>query len=205
MIVLRNSPTQDDLDQAKKTTHQRPEAEILLYANGWIGDTRGAPIFLDLLDLALSEKFDLKLLIAGRVDGISAPQLLAHTQTIYLGELPQHQALAWYGACDAVLTYYDPSVQINRMAESNKWGDALLLGCPIIVNSEVQTARKLVEGGAALSVNYSDVKGLLELVCRLALDPLFRNSVNESLGSFEYLYPTFDKQFQVIVDRVLSS
>lgn len=202
MFVLRNSPLEADLLAARRVAQPRPEADIVLYANGWVGETRGAPIFLKLIELSQKRDLNLKMVIAGRIDGVSAPQLISHPQTIYLGELGQRDALAWYDACDAVLTYYDPSVPINRKAESNKWGDAIFFDCPIIVNSEVETAARLVDAGAAISVPYSDVEGLLDLIQDISPKGPLRTRTQDAVSRLKKEYPVFDQQFKGIFSHL---
>lgn len=202
MVVLRNSPLEEDFLAAKKATPPRPDAEIVLYANGWIGETRGAPVFVRLLDMAAQQGIDLKMVIAGRVDGEAAQRLISHPRTMYLGEIAQRDALAWYGACDAVLTFYDPAVPINRKAESNKWGDAVFFGCPIVVNSEVETAAPLIEAGAAISAPYSDVEALLEKLSELGPDGAIRNKTREAIGRLKPDFPAFDLQLKDILRRL---
>ena len=202
MVVLRNSPLSADFDAARAAPPPRPAGAVVLYANGWIGQTRGAPVFLELLERARAAGLDLRLVIAGRVDGEAAPRLVADPGVIFLGELPQREALAWYAVADAVLTYYDPAVAINRKAESNKWGDAVFFGCPIIVNAEVETARPLVERGAALAVPYHDVEGLLRIVAGLAGDSPARAQAAQAVASFRPEYPVFDLQLIQILRAV---
>lgn len=202
MIVLRNSPLEDDFAEAVRAAPPRPPHEVVLYANGWIGETRGAPIFLKLLDLADERNIDLHLVIAGRVSGDAAPKLLSHHRTTYLGEMPQRDGLAWYGISDAVLTYYDPEIAINRMAESNKWGDAVFFGCPIIVNSEVMTAKALLESQGAWAVPYQDADALASLVERLASDKNMHGQASLALKTLMPEYPVFDRQMKNILDRM---
>ncbi|MCX7559708.1 hypothetical protein OS190_09030 [Sulfitobacter sp. F26204] len=202
MFVLRNSPLEEDFLAATRAVPSRPDASLVLYANGWIGETRGAPIFLRLLDLAAQSRMDLKIVIAGRYDGAAATRLISHPQAIYLGELSQREALAWYGACDAVLTYYDPAVPINRKAESNKWGDAVFFGCPIIVNSEVETAAPLVEAQAAISMPYSDAQGLLDRLREIAPEGELRASIRNATKRLRPEFPVFDHQLKHILRRL---
>jgi hypothetical protein len=202
MVVLRNSPVEEDFIAATQTTPPRPDAEIVLYANGWIGETRGAPVFLRLLDLAAQRGTDLKIVIAGRVDGEAAPHLISHPGTMYLGELSHRSALAWYGACDAVLTFYDPAVPINRKAESNKWGDAVFFGCPIIVNSEVETAAPLICAGAAISVPYADAEGLLERISNIGPGGALRCEARKAAEGLMPKFPAFDLQLKEILRRL---
>lgn len=205
MIVLRNSPLSSDFKAALAAPPQRPAAQVVLYANGWIGQTRGAPIFLALLEQARAEGVDLRLVVAGRVDGAAAAQLMSDPAVLFLGELPQRTALAWYAVADAVLTYYNPDVAINRQAESNKWGDAVFFGCPIIVNSEVETAKPLIDQGAAHAVPYNDVKGLLRIAVTLAKDSEQRARTTSALKAFLPEYPVFDLQLNQILAAITSA
>lgn len=202
MVVLRNTPLAKDFDGARAAAPERPPHELVIYANGWIGETRGAPVFLEALNLAAKRGIDVRFLISGRVDGPSAPHLINHPAVSFAGELTQKDALALYAVCDAVLTYYDPNIPINRLAESNKWGDAVVLGCPIIVNSEVETARELVDRGAAFSVPYHDVDGLVALWQRLIEDPTQFEKADKALAELKSDFPEFDTQFVGMLNRL---
>lgn len=168
MFLLRNTPTTADFRRAREIASPRPDADLVLYVNGWIGHTRGAPVFLDLMRRLAGQERCIVMIAAGWTDCEAGHALFALPNVDFKGELPTDQALALYHACDAVLTYYDPSVPINRQAESNKWGDCIFLSKPFIVNSEVETARDLVQRGYGHAVAYSDTDALLALVGRLA-------------------------------------
>lgn len=203
MVVLRNSPLAADLADARAAALPRPANKLVLYANGWIGETRGAPVFVEALDIAAERGLDLHLLIAGRVDGEAAPKLIGHPNVTFYGELSQREALAWYTACDAVLTYYDPAIPINRKAEANKWGDAIYFDCPIIVNSEVETMHHFIEAGAAFSVPYDDAFGLVALWEHLMANPEALSRAKSSLYQFKSDYPIFDLQFDMILKHLI--
>jgi hypothetical protein len=98
-----------------------------------------------------------------------------------------------------VLTYYDPKVQINRQAESNKWGDCIFLGVPFLVNSEVETAAQFVAQGAAFAVPYSDVDALESLILNLHANPSRLANAVERLQKFRPDYLPFDSAFEKIV------
>jgi len=203
MVVLRNSPLGADFAAAVAARPERPEAAVVLYANGWIGETRGAPIFLEALELAAERGLDLHMVIAGRVDGKSAPKLIDHANVTFCGEVTQHEALGWYIACDAVLTFYDPAIVINRMAESNKWGDAVFFNCPIIVNSEVETARPFIEAGAAFAMPYHKTDMLVDLFSRMVKTPDILDEARRALIPFKSEFPIFDTQLDMVLERVL--
>ena len=168
MKLLRNTPTTADFEHARQTASTRPDAELVLYVNGWIGQTRGAPIFLELMRRLAQRQRRIVMIAAGWTDCDAGHALFKQPNVHFYGELPTDAALALYHASDVVLTYYDPEVPINRHAESNKWGDCIFLGKPFIVNSEVETARTLVEDGYGYLIAYRDVDGLLAMVEGLA-------------------------------------
>ena len=203
MFVLRNCPLSTDYEKAALISLERPKGSLVLYANGWIGDTRGAPILLKLLNEADLHDLDLHLVLAGRIEGLNAAMLTKHSKVTFVGEVPQSNALAWYNVVDCVLTLYDPAVPINRKAESNKWGDAIFLGCPIIVNSEVETARELVDASVAFSFPYGGVTELIDLVSELIKRPekIRRASLATEAVRPEYL--EYDTQIKSILNRVL--
>lgn len=203
MIVLRNSPRDADLVEARNTARQRPSNKLVLYVNGWIGETRGGPIFVKALDIADERGLDLHMLIAGRVEGEAASRLVSHPYVTFFGELSQREALAWYTVCDAVLTYYDPAIPINRKAESNKWGDSMYFDCPIIVNSEVETMQHFIEAGAAFGVPYYDATALVALWERMLATPDVLIEAKNALGKFKDDYPIFDTQFDMILNRLM--
>lgn len=202
MVLLRNTPSRRDFEAAREIAPERPSAAIVLYANGWIGETRGARVFLDLLDRAFEEKQDMRLVIAGRIEGPSAKRLVEHPFVQYIGQVDQTVALSWYSAVDLLLSYYDPSVPINRQAESNKWGDAVYFGTPFIVNSEVETAKQFVDDGAAFSLEYSDTAALFTLIKDLAIDRKALLAAKNCLASFKEEFPIFDEGLSQILRRL---
>ncbi|MNL40770.1 hypothetical protein D3C87_1631410 [compost metagenome] len=139
--------------------------------------------------------------IAGRVDSADGEALIKQPNVIFYGELPQREALAIYAASDVVLTYYDPRIEINKDAESNKWGDCIYFGKPFVVNKEVRTAEFFVDSGAAWSVPYADVEGLINLLSQLANDRRLIESASRRLSGMEESYPNFDIQ----MERLISS
>ena len=200
MLELNNAPLLADMERARANAPTRPDASLVVYANGWIGETRGAPVFLKALDLIEAHGLDIRMVIAGRVSGPGAQDLIGHPRVRFLGEVSQSEALAQYAAVDVLLTYYDPAVPINRTAESNKWGDAVFFGTPFIVNAEVETARTFVGNGAAWAVPYQDAEALVDLLEALARDPARIREAAENLAGFRRAYRVFDERMTEILD-----
>lgn len=204
MWELRNSPMLADMESAQHNPPVRSAAELVVYANGWIGESRGAPIFLRALDLIAERGLDIQMVIAGRVTGAGAERLTQHPKVKFLGEVSQSEALSWYSAVDVLLTYYDPAVSINRKAESNKWGDAVFFKTPFIVNSEVETADLFVKRGAAWAVPYQDVAALVDLLELLLKNRAMIDEAARLAAQFRSEYPLFDERVREILKAAFS-
>lgn len=200
MMLLRNTPTTQDFARARELGRERVAGDYVLYVNGWIGETRGASVFLELMKRLRERRPGVKMIAAGWTDCDAGRELFTMPNVTFHGELPPDEALALYYVSDVVLTYYDPAVPINRKAESNKWGDCIFLDKPFIANSEVETARGLCDNGFGFGVAYHDIDGLVGLVERLA--SASGAEVVESPGReqirAEYL------PFDVVIRRILS-
>ena len=123
---------------------------------GWLDWRRGVETARQLLD----QMDDLELVVAG--DG--PPDVLAAIRslprTTYHGFVAHEEVFRLADRCHAFLALYDPVSEINRNASPNKVGDALGLGRPVVINSEVAVAAELDAAGAAISVPYHDVDAL---------------------------------------------
>ena len=197
MRRLRNCPNRTDFETAKALPVTKRPDIFTLYANGWIGETRGAPIFLELMMRLKDGPFLLE--VIGRGDGAAYEKLIQLPNVQATGEVPQIEALAAYRKADLVLTYYDPKVSINRQAESNKWGDCIYLGLPFVVNSEVKTASSFLERGACFSALYEDVDALETLVRRLASDPQAIEKARHEISKLRQDFLPFDEAFKEIL------
>lgn len=202
MVPLRNTPLRKDFEAAAATPKDSFEHSLTVYANGWLGETRGAPEFLDLANRLEASGASVRFLIAGRVDSPAGEALIQHPLVIFYGEVDQTRALALYRHADVVLTYYDPKVPINRKAESNKWGDCVYFGIPFIVNSEVETANPFVEMQAAFAVPYKDTEGLFRLIYKWTDDLSPLKHASTQLELFRSDYPVFDDQLDHILQRI---
>lgn len=160
-FILKNTPSKAELEKAKKLflEHTWPQAKLIINVNGWLGKDRGMDAALHIANtFSCSE---VHLLVSGKVDCTSASKLVMLDNVTYLGKVSNAMALASYMCSDYVLTYYDPSIEINTLAQSNKWGDALSMGVNIIVNSEVTTAKFLHEVNDTIHVLYQDHQSLI--------------------------------------------
>lgn len=172
--VVPNYPLTDDLARADEIARSKGygrDGTFTLYVNGWLAPTRGLDSLLRALEVYGGPPF--RILLAGRIDPTvpQAARLLEHPFAEYLGEVIPAESLALYHRSHACLTFYDPSLEINRLAESNKWGDCVLTRCAILVNEEVATAQPYLEVGGAAAVPYDDASALAALLDRWAGNP----------------------------------
>lgn len=200
MLVVKNNPLSSDVEYALRKGKARG-GKMVIYINGWVGHTRGAPVFLEVFNRLALERKDIIINFAGRVDSEEGVKLLKLSNVNNFGELVQSEALKLYALADLVITYYDPIVPINIKAESNKWGDCFFFKVPFVVNSEVQTAAKFVKGGCAWSVPYGDINALYDLIIKLADD---RGLLQVASFNFEKLsdeYETFDAEVLNMLEK----
>jgi glycosyltransferase involved in cell wall biosynthesis len=163
--IIRNAPTQTAIATAKRLAasrgYSRPDV-LTVYVNGWLPSTRGVPTFLRAMQILA--KTPIQMIVAGRVGCPEGEELIRLPNVEFLGDIPQTEALALYYRSHIALTYYDPDIAINRLAESNKWADCVLTGVPFVVNSEVETTGPFIAAGCALQLPYSDATGLAQLL-----------------------------------------
>lgn len=202
MHVLKNSPSTVDYGLASVRPSSGRTSNLVVYANGWVGETRGAPIFLKALRELDASGVDVRFIIAGRVDGEAGGALIKHPSVDYRGEMSQAEALAIYKDVDVVLTYYDPKIEINRFAESNKWGDCVYFGKPFVVNSEVLTAKEFILSGAAWGVPYYDYLALAKLLDYLSNNRKIIDNYCQSISKLKSEYQPFDLEFSLILDKL---
>lgn len=205
MVMLRNAPMTADYETARLIGRAPASGPIAIYVNGWIAWDTGARILVKALEELQERGVACRVVVAGRVASDDGQALIAHPNADYRGELPQVEALKLYRETHIALTLYDPSVAINRHAESNKWGDCVYLGAPFIVNREVQTARKFVDAGAAFDFPYNDHVALAELIERFSKDPAVLENARLALRRFEQEYAPFEDQIEPLFDALLAS
>lgn len=159
---LKNTPSAIEVQIAEDIYKKRewPRADLVINVNGWLGSDRGIPVICKVAKELQNE--NIKFIVAGKPDCQEALEFISLKNVEYIGKVSNAEALASYFASDYVFTYYNPKTKINRLAESNKWGDAIKIGVGVIVNSEVRTASYLAASEAGIFLPYEDVDALAE-------------------------------------------
>ena len=92
---------------------------------------------------------------------------IKHQKVCFKGIVTLAQSLQFAAQCDAVFAFYAPVSVNNRYASPSKIYDALSVGRPVIINSEVRVAKLVKEKGIGYICDYDDVEGLKELIVSL--------------------------------------
>ncbi len=186
---LKNTPSAIEVQAAEDIYKKRewPQADLVVNVNGWLGSDRGIPIICRVAKELQNE--NIKFIVAGKPDCPEALDFISLENVKYIGKVSNAEALASYFASDYVFTYYNPKTRINRLAESNKWGDAIKIGVGVIVNSEVQTADYLVAQEAGIFVPYDDVDALVKGLRNMAKN---KNRVSRHKANIAKLSQRFD-------------
>jgi len=200
-FVVKNMPDQAALEKSKLISVDRPKKKLVIYVNGWMGETRGMPIALKLANRLVLSNSSVCFIAAGNVDGYSAEKFVSLPNVKYLGALKNHEALAWYRVADLVFTYYDPAIEINRYAESNKWGDGVLFNVPAIVNKEVLTAEFLRSANACVSVPYHDLDALEKKINELIKDKQYFDQIKSNLLVKRSSIRYFDEAIKEVIQN----
>jgi len=209
MTEVFNMPSETQIGEAeaiaKDAAPSATSAALRVYVNGWLDPTRG----LTLIDGAVAEltergRADITFKVA--VGNLTAepPAFFSHDNVNYLGSLTHLQSMAEYKTSDAVLTFYDPAIRINRFAIPNKWGDAIAMGTPVIVNEGVQTAAPLRDAGAAFTVPFDAPKALADLLCDLADNPAKVEAARKAASGLRSRYVYFDEAMAPVIGTLIT-
>jgi glycosyltransferase involved in cell wall biosynthesis len=203
--IVANTPSRDAIGAASAIAQQRKYARSLpltVYVNGWLSPTRGIRTLLSAVHVLRSKPAAIRILVAGRPASPESQELISLDCTEYLGLLTNAEALAVYYRSHLAFTYYDPSIAINRVAESQKWTDCWATGTPFIGNSEIRTLQPFIERGACFSLPYSDVDALARLLADIASNP---SRLVEPLRRLQAMHFRFwDDEMEVVARDWLS-
>lgn len=166
-IIIYNSP----VDLYKKET--QVEYENSFAVTGWLNKTRGLQ---SIYDCARNHP-EIKFIIAGRFNQKDfESKFLSLTNIEYHDFMPQSKLFELIKSCRGIFSLYDPSIEINRLAASNKLYDAMMLSVPVIVNKGIMAESFVQEKRIGYVVNYTYDESWTEL-CR------FDTEISTTYGS----------------------
>jgi len=196
-IVVENSPNKVQVSLAQRVNvsdRRLDDDRFVVYVNGWIDRTRGLKLLESAARILVQDRKDMSILFRVAVKTITddAKDFLSLSNVEHLGSLSHVESLAQYSVSDVVVTFYDPSIVINRYALPNKWGDAIAMECPIICNSEVNTATNLFKTGAAFAVTFNNPEKLADLLQHLRANPRVVEKARQSIQRHKQSLLYFD-------------
>jgi len=159
-LTIRNFPSKSDVEKSLKNTTPK-DKKLVIYMNGWLVPTRGLQMISEFIK-KLQPNLDLKIKIAGKKEGLD--EILKSPYVEYLGIVDAMTSLGNYHNSDIILTFYDPSIEINRNASPNKWGDALVTETIPILNNGIETTAMYFPKGGYFAIDYNDSESLYKLI-----------------------------------------
>lgn len=202
VVVVPNTPSHALFLEAKNRAKVlKKSSTFTIYINGWLVETRGANMILKALEMFNSSQIAINFLVAGPVKCSNINKLLEFDFVTYLGELNAQDSLSYYFVSDLVFAFYDPSIEINRFAEPNKWYDCVFSNTKFVTNKGLLTSSQLEDVGLAHTVQYGDFVELFKLILKLMEENSKLNKeILENLG-----YQFWDVKVREIIEQLVSN
>ena len=184
--IVPNTPHSDTIAAARKISagKRRSSASLKVLVSGLVSPERGAGMILRAIELVDPAKFEF--FCAGRLIGDDAHGIAASLGSNYRGLLSNEQALALTIDSDLVLAFYNPRLEINRLAEPNKWFDCAALGVPFVTNPGIETATPFGNAGGCFFCQYGNGAELATLLVRLYEDRKLLESASAGLQGLKF-------------------
>lgn len=150
-IVIENTPSDIFCGEQRKYE----EIEEYFAVIGHMSKERG---LLPILDF-IKNNPHIRFLVVGRfLDESILEEYNKQPNVEYYNYMPQSELFKKMGHCCAIFSLYDPSIEINRLAASNKVYDAMMFGIPVITNKEVVNSDFIMQNnlGFVIDYNYND-------------------------------------------------
>lgn len=164
--VIENTPNMSFFQQAdERGKLLKKDKKLTIYVNGWLVKSRGADFILKAAKALNPTKF--RIIVAGPLQCDAIKSLIMLDIVDYLGQLNNIDSLSYYFISDVVLTFYDPTIEINVKAEPNKWFDCLFTETHFITNYGIKTAEPFIKAGLGYEVNYDDHQSLIGFLERI--------------------------------------
>lgn len=184
--ILLNTPHSDVIEEARKLAGGRSveRGKLRVLVSGLISAERGAGMLRAVVESV--DRKEIEFVAAGRLLGDDAKRMAEALGDNYLGIVTNEEALALLLGCDLAVAFYDPSLEINRLAEPNKWFDCAALHVPFVTNHGLETSAPFIEAGACFVCDYGDADGLKRLLDEMAASPELLEQRRQGLRTLQY-------------------
>lgn len=156
---------------------------------GWLSSNRG----MDSIYHFAYDNPSYEFIIAGRfTDSSLKRKFIDLPNVVYYDFMPQNTLFSLIKDCQGIFSLYDPSLEINRLAASNKLYDAMMLGIPVIVNFGILAADYVEKNGIGYVVNY-----LYDETWKILLDRALDRIEFMGNNGREIYYSNYELTFQL--------
>jgi len=183
--IVRNTPHTDVIERARSLAAELPpkSGRLRVLISGLISPERGATMMREAVEQTAGR---IEFVAAGRLLGDDAKRLAELLGPHYRGIVSNEDALALLLSADVVLAFYDPSLEINRLAEPNKWFDCAALEIPFFTNPGLSTSQPFEDAQACFLCDYGDSRQLSEQLLRIAEAPALLEQRRAGLRTLRY-------------------
>ncbi len=148
-MIIENSPF--DFYNGNFMT---PKFEKVIAVTGLMSSSRGIK---EIYDFALDYS-SIKFILIGEFPGYEETlkhQLQKLDNVDLFLKMSQYEVFEKIKNCSAIMALYDPKIEINRKAASNKLYDGMMLGIPVISNEGIEMSNFIKEKNIGLVINYT--------------------------------------------------
>lgn len=147
-------PNYPPFSNMKLTNEISPKGKIKILCAGALGEGRGV---FELLKASKLVK-NMKIWCAGPINGDDvANGFVCHPNVKYFGLIKHDEVIQLGMQCDAIFAFYKPISVNNIYASPNKLYDALLMGRPVIINSETKISSYVAKHNLGYVCKYDDI------------------------------------------------
>jgi len=146
-VIIENSP--EDYYSGRNRSYDMLELKFAVV--GHLSEIRG------LLQIAAfaEQHRNISLMIVGDFSSQKLKEkMLSLPNVEYFPFIPQNELFKKMESCCGIFSLYDPSLEINRLAASNKVYDAMMMGIPVITNHEVINSQFILDKKIGVVVDY---------------------------------------------------
>lgn len=147
-IVIENTPN-DFFDGAHRNYE---DIEYCFAVTGHFSDQRGLRSIYEFAKHTPLAKF---LVVGNFQRKEDESDFCALPSVTHYGFMLQNELFKKMEHCCAIFSLYDPKVEINRLAASNKVYDAMMFGIPVITNKEVVNSGFIKDNNLGFVIDYN--------------------------------------------------
>lgn len=196
VAIIRNTPVDRGVAPPRG-----PFEPIRLFFGGWLDKGRGLQQLIDLV----RENHDFELTLAGEGAPDIVDEVRSAPRVRYIGFVTHEEIMAETAKAHFVCALYDPARPINRYAASNKLAEALAVGRPVFVNSEMLITKSLEGYDCLIKLPYGEVrdKGAEKIRATMSEGTLaYRSKCAAARSAYEALY-AWDVAHQAMIKGII--